>query len=86
MAPDIAVEILSPDDRRADVDAKRRDYLAAGTALVIIVDPDARAVRTHEADGTERTFTENDTLTAAPFPDLAIPLAPIFARVKRNRD
>ncbi len=81
MAPDIAVEILSPDDRRADVDAKRDDYLAAGSTLVIIVDPVTRTVRTYETDGTERTFPANEILVTRAFPDLTIDLAPIFASI-----
>src|SRR5580658_4577470 len=32
-APDVAFEILSPDDRRADVDDKIDTYLRAGSAL-----------------------------------------------------
>jgi len=34
MAPDAAIEILSPDDGRADIEEKIRVYLASGTALV----------------------------------------------------
>ncbi len=81
IAPDIVVEILSPGDRTADVEHKRDVYLAAGSALVIIVDPRTQTVHTYESDGTERTFTATDTLIAAPFPDLAIDLAPIFAEL-----
>ncbi len=46
-APDLAVEIRSPNDRVADVRAKVADYLAAGTRLVWLVDPDTRTVRTY---------------------------------------
>ncbi len=80
-APGIAVEILSPGDRQPDVDAKRRDYLAGGSALVIVVDPQTRTVRTDERDGVTRSFASDDTLTARAFPDLAIELAPIFATI-----
>jgi Uma2 family endonuclease len=85
MAPDIAVEILSPGDRSVDVDAKRRDYLAAGGTLVIVVDPGTRTVRTYASDANERTFDANDTLVANAFPDLAIGLAPIFASIEPLR-
>ncbi|HXO17574.1 MAG TPA: Uma2 family endonuclease [Candidatus Dormibacteraeota bacterium] len=49
LAPDVAVEILSPDDRRADVDDKIGVYLRAGSSLVIVVDPRRRAVEMHDA-------------------------------------
>src|SRR5215471_17919752 len=35
LAPDVAVEILSPDDRRIDLDDKIDVYLRAGSSLVI---------------------------------------------------
>lgn len=50
-APDLAVEVLSPDDRPGEILAKVADWLGAGTLLVWVVDPDRRLVRVHEADG-----------------------------------
>jgi Uma2 family endonuclease len=39
-APDLAVEVVSVHDHAADVRAKVADYLAAGTRLVWVIDPD----------------------------------------------
>ena len=39
-APDLAVEVVSPSNRPDEVHAKVADYLAAGTRLVWVVDPD----------------------------------------------
>lgn len=41
LAPDLAVEILSPSNRPAQIDARVRDLLRAGTRLVWILDPNA---------------------------------------------
>jgi Uma2 family endonuclease len=41
-APDLAIEVLSPDDRQADVDAKVAEYLAHGVVVVGVVDPVAQ--------------------------------------------
>ena len=38
-APDLAVEIVSPSDRTADIEEKVGQYVAAGVRLVWIVDP-----------------------------------------------
>jgi Uma2 family endonuclease len=46
-APDLAVEVLSPDDRQADVAAKVRQYLSHGVTLVWVIDPSARTVTVH---------------------------------------
>lgn len=45
--PDLAVEVLSPSDRPGALRTKVADYLAAGTRLVWIVDPDCRRVTVH---------------------------------------
>lgn len=51
MAPNVAVEILSPDDRRAYVEHKIDLYLTTGTDAVIVVDPDVRTVVVHDLHG-----------------------------------
>lgn len=38
-APDLAVEVLSPDDRERDLFDKVGEYLSAGVRLVWVVDP-----------------------------------------------
>jgi len=48
-APDLAVEVLSPSERPADVHAKIGDYLAAGSRLVWVIDPASRQVRVHRS-------------------------------------
>jgi Uma2 family endonuclease len=46
-APDLAVEVLSPDEGPGEVAAKVADYLQAGTEAVWIVDPEAETVTVH---------------------------------------
>lgn len=61
-APDLAVEVLSPDDRPGEVLAKVADWLKAGTRLVWVVDPDRRLARAYRADGTVVELTETGSL------------------------
>ncbi len=63
--PDLAVEILSPDDRAAEVAAKVADYIRAGTRAVWIVDPDARTVTVHSRDHAVR-YGVDELLDGAP--------------------
>ena len=42
--PDIAIEILSPDDRKPDVRDKVATYLAAGSLLVMVVHPEQEQI------------------------------------------
>jgi Uma2 family endonuclease len=57
-APDVAVEILSPDDRRDDVDDKIAVYLSGGASLVIVVDPLHRMVELHDRSHVKRIGEE----------------------------
>ena len=65
-APDLAIEVLSPDDRPSDVRSKVEDYLAAGTPMVVIVDPGARAVTVHRAGVAAEVLEEAGTLDLDP--------------------
>jgi Uma2 family endonuclease len=62
LAPDLAVEVLSPSDRAGAVLAKIGDWLKAGAALVWIVDPERRVARVYRADGTESLLTAEGVL------------------------
>lgn len=78
LAPDVAVEILSPDDWRQQVDRKTKLYLAGRTALVIEVDPQKRTLTTHDATGST-TYAETDVVVHPALPGLLLDLREIFA-------
>jgi Uma2 family endonuclease len=79
--PDIAVEILSPEDRATAVAKRRRFYLWWGVKLTMIVDPETRTVEAHEGGAGFKTFAEFDVLTSQAFPTLSISLSDIFAEI-----
>jgi Uma2 family endonuclease len=43
-APDLAVEILSPNNTRSEMDRRLRDFFASGTQLAWLIDPDTNSV------------------------------------------
>ena len=49
-APDLAVEVRSPSQSHPEMDTKAAGYLAAGTRLVWVVDPDSRTVTVYRPD------------------------------------
>ena len=49
-APDMAVEIISPNDRYTEVNEKVADWLAAGTRMVVVVNPRNQTVNVHASD------------------------------------
>lgn len=54
VAPDLAVEVVSPHDSASDLHDKVQDYLEAGTQLVWVVWPRRRSVTVHSAGGSSR--------------------------------
>ena len=80
-APDLCVEVLSPDDRPGKVLAKISDWLEAGCRLVWIIDPERRTARVYRADGSEALLTEADSLEGEDLlPGLSISLNEIFVQ------
>ncbi|MEZ6135022.1 MAG: Uma2 family endonuclease [Pirellulaceae bacterium] len=45
LAPDLAIEVRSPNDREARIEAKTFAWLDAGCPLVLIVDPEAETIQ-----------------------------------------
>ena len=80
IAPDIAVEIVSPDDRRRLLETKISIYLANGCQLVIVADPQNHSVEMHQPTETE-TFYEPSIALCVAYPDLRIDLTEIFAKL-----
>jgi Uma2 family endonuclease len=62
-APDLAVEVLSPDDRPGRRNAKIQAYLAAGTRLVWVVDPDNSTVVAHRPSAPAQVYAGRDEVT-----------------------
>jgi Uma2 family endonuclease len=78
-APDLAVEILSPSNRRGEMHAKVADYLAAGARLVWVVDPKRKSVTTCRTLLAPRRLELSDALDCEDvLPGLAVPLEAIF--------
>jgi Uma2 family endonuclease len=82
--PDLAAEVVSPRNTRAEVRRKTAEYLAAGTRVVWVVEPDERAVIVHDATGPRR-LAEGDVLDGAPvLPEFRCDVAALFEGIARE--
>lgn len=80
LAPDLAVEVVSPGDTVSEINGKTLAYLDAGVRAVWIVDPRRRIVTVHTPDGLARVLREGDELTGGDvLPGFAMPVAELFA-------
>jgi Uma2 family endonuclease len=79
LVPDLAVEVISPNDTYYEVEDKLNDYLLVGVPLIWIVNPDRRTVHVYKPDGTIRRLTAEQDLTGEPlFPDFRVRVADLF--------
>ena len=62
MAPDLVVEIMSPDDRWQDVRVKLREYFSIGVTWVWVVEPEIRKVLVFRSTTDVEEYQEEDSL------------------------
>jgi Uma2 family endonuclease len=78
-APDLAVEVRSPWDRRAKIARKVQDYLHHGTRAVWDVDPKSRTVTVHLPGVLPRHLTGDDPLDGGDvLPGFSAPASALF--------
>ncbi|MEO8623066.1 MAG: Uma2 family endonuclease [bacterium] len=65
LAPDLAIEVLSPSESASALEEKLDDYRSCGTPLIWVVDPVRRTVMIVASDAPVRWLRESDMLDAA---------------------
>jgi Uma2 family endonuclease len=61
--PDLAVEVVSPNDTVYELEDKLEDYRKVGVPLIWLVYPNLRTVRVYRADGSTSHLHEDDELS-----------------------
>jgi Uma2 family endonuclease len=81
LAPDLAVEILSPSNTMSEIHEKVLDYVAAGTSLVWVVDPRSHTVTVYRSRDAIRMLTADDELDGADvLPGFRCKVSALFGR------
>ncbi len=60
--PDLAIEVLSPDDRPSEVRIKVEEYLACGVPLVLVINPDEKSVTTFRPSRSSTTLRGDEEI------------------------
>jgi Uma2 family endonuclease len=85
IAPDLAVEVLSKGNTKAEMERKLDDYFAAGVAVVWLIDPDSQSARIYEGRAQLRELSLEGTLQAeSVLPGFALPLQQLFDKAGRR--
>lgn len=80
IAPDLAIEVISPNDSYYVVDAKVHEYLDAGVRLVWVVNPDNRTIKVFRHDDPRPVeLTVNDRVDGGDvLPGFSCPVVELF--------
>ena len=85
VAPDLAVEVLSPSNTIKEMDNKRAEYFASGCSLFWIVDPDDRTVTVYTSLTTSTRLTVVDLLTGGTvLPGYTVHVKHLFSEMDRR--
>jgi Uma2 family endonuclease len=79
--PTVAVEIVSPEDRRLDINDKIDTYLEAGAEAVIVIDVKSETIEVH--DGITSVLAAGDTLTHCALPGFSLDVGALFAQIRK---
>jgi Uma2 family endonuclease len=78
-APDLAVEILSPNNTRAEIDARLKDFFGSGTQIAWIINPDAECVEVCHAPDRRKLLGAGADLDGEHLlPGFRYPIADLF--------
>ncbi|QIN78732.1 Uma2 family endonuclease [Rubrobacter marinus] len=78
-APDLVVEVVSPNDSYAGVEEEVASWLEAGARAVVVVEPRTRTVSVRSSRTEIRVLTEGDVLdVGSVVPGFSMPVADVF--------
>jgi len=85
VAPDLAVEVLSPSNTPGEMERKLRDYFAAGVESVWYIDPKARSARTYSSLEECETIPAEGLLQGGRIlPGLTVSLQEVFHKAQHT--
>ena len=80
VAPELVVEVMSPDDRWHDLMDKLDEYFAIGVQLIWVADPRQQQVYVYRSVTDVQRLSAADTLTGGEvLPGFSVPVADLFA-------
>ncbi len=83
--PNLAVEVLSRKNTKAEIERKLHEYFRSGTRLAWVVDPRKRTVAVYTAPDQSRLVTEQESLDGGEvLPGLTLPLGELFANLEEE--
>lgn len=84
--PNLAVEVLSPGNTKAEIDRKLRDYFLAGVELAWVIDPKMQTAKSYTSPEDVQRISKTGYLDGGMvLPGFRLSLKELFACTKRRR-
>lgn len=85
VAPELVVEVMSPNDRWSEVRRKLREYFGIGVNVVMVVEPEEKAISLYRSLTDVQELATPDVLTLPDIlPGFSLPLELLFKERGRN--
>ncbi len=79
VAPELIIEVMSPDDRWSEVKQKLKEYFAIGVTIVWVADPTDKTISIYRSLTDVRILSENEVITGEDvLPDFKVNVAEFF--------
>lgn len=86
IVPNLAVEVLSPGNTKAEIDRKLRDYFLAGVELAWVIDPKTQTAKSYTTTEDVQRIGKTGSLDGGSvLPEFRLPLKQLFASLRRPR-
>jgi Uma2 family endonuclease len=86
VVPNLAVEVLSPGNTKAEIDRKLRDYFLAGVELVWVIDPKTQTAKSYTTPEDMQRIGKTGSLDGGSvLPGFRLPLKQLFVALRRPR-
>jgi len=86
-APDLAVEVISPNNSVDEIQEKIEEYLSAGTKLVWIVYPKQKMIQVYRSSNVINVLREADALDGEEvLPGFQLPLSELFGSLPQVKE
>lgn len=80
VTPELVFEVRSPSDLLIEIMSKALDYLRAGVAVVVILDPKSRTASAYRGSADQEIFeAEQNLVLPDVLPGFSVPIAALFA-------
>jgi len=87
VAPELAIEVVSPNDRFIDVESKARDWIRAGVDLVWVVVPATESVQVWRKNGERAILRADEALSGEDvLPGFEVAVADLFQEISEEVD